>query len=67
MNWILLEAKTKEAGLTNEDIARKLSIDQATYYRKKRGVSDFYRNEIKTISDILKLSSEDVNLIFFND
>lgn len=67
MNWILLEAKTKEAGLTNEDVAKRLSIDQATYYRKKRGLSDFYRNEIKTISDFLKLSSEDVNLIFFNE
>lgn len=67
MNWILLEAKTKEAGLTNEDVAKRLSIDQATYYRKKRGKSDFYRNEIKTISDLLKLSSKDVNLIFFNE
>lgn len=41
MNWIALEAKTKEAGLTNEEVAKKLSINQATYYRKKRGFSDF--------------------------
>ena len=64
MNWIALEAKTKEAGLTNEEVAKKLSINQATYYRKKRGFSDFYREEIRIITDLLNLSPEDVNYIF---
>ena len=41
MNWIALEAKTKEAGLTNEEVAKKLSINQATYYRKKRADGDY--------------------------
>lgn len=64
MNWIALEAKTKEAGLTNEEVAKRLSINQATYYRKKRGFSDFYREEIRIIADLLDLSSEEVNRIF---
>lgn len=67
MNWIALEAKTKEAGLTNEEVAKKLCINQTTYYRKKRGFSDFYREEIKILADLLNLSSEDVNRIFFTD
>ena len=67
MNWIALEAKTKEAGLTNEEVAKRLSINQATYYRKKRGFSDFYREEIRIIADLLDLSSEEVNCIFFTD
>lgn len=36
-----LEAKTKEAGLTNEEVAKKLSINQATYYRKKEDLAIF--------------------------
>lgn len=67
MNWIALEAKTKEAGLTNEEVAKRLSINQVTYYRKKRGFSDFYREEIRIIADLLDLSSEEVNRIFFTD
>ena len=67
MNWIALEAKTKEAGLTNEEVAKRLSINQATYYRKKRGFSDFYREEIRIIADLLDLSSEEVDRIFFTD
>lgn len=67
LNWILLEAKTKECGLTNEDVAKALAIDPATYYRKKRGETDFYRREIRIIRKLLGLSSEDVDIIFFND
>lgn len=67
LNWIMLEAKTKECGMTNEDVARALAIDPATYYRKKRGETDFYRREIRIIRKLLGLSSEDVDIIFFND
>lgn len=66
MNWIMLEAKTKECGLTNEDVARALDIDPATYYRKKRGETDFYRREIRLIRKLLCLTSEDVDAIFFD-
>lgn len=41
MNWIALEAKTKEAGLTNEEVAKRLSINQVTYYRKKEDLVIF--------------------------
>ena len=66
MNWIMLEAKTKERGLTNEDVAKALNIDSSTYYRKKRGETDFYRREIRLIRKLLCLSSEEVDSIFFN-
>ena len=66
MNWILLEAKTKEHGLTNEDVANALNIGPTTYYRKKRGETDFYREEIQKIRKILELSSSDVDAIFFD-
>ena len=66
LNWILLEAKTKENGLTNEDVAKALNIAPATYYRKKRGETDFYREEIRKIRKLLNLSSLDVDAIFFD-
>lgn len=66
MNWILLEAKTKENGLTNEDVAKALNIAPATYYRKKRGETDFYREEIRKIRKLLNLSSLDIDTIFFD-
>ena len=66
MNWILLEAKTKEHGLTNEDVANALNIAPTTYYRKKRGETDFYREEIQKIRKKLELSSSDVDAIFFD-
>lgn len=66
MNWILLEAKTKEHGLTNEDVVNALNIAPTTYYRKKRGETDFYREEIQKIRKILELSSSDVDAIFFD-
>ena len=34
---------------------------------KKRGFSDFYREEIRIITDLLNLSPEEVNYIFFAD
>lgn len=66
MNWIMLEAKTKEAGLTNEKISKELQIDPVTYYRKKRGESDFFRGEIQIIRKLLKLTQEEVEKIFFD-
>jgi hypothetical protein len=38
-----------------------------TFYRKKTGVSDFTREEIKRIKEVLHLSAEEVDAIFFGD
>ena len=35
MNWIMIEGKTKDHRLINEDVAKVLNIDLSTYYRKK--------------------------------
>lgn len=67
MDWIALEAMQKRKGLTNEDVAKKLGIDPATYYRKKRGETDFYRKEVQMLRKILDLSAKDADDIFFGD
>lgn len=65
MNYRLLKAKMFEAGITDQEMAGHLSIDTSTFYRKKTGNSDFNREEIKKMKDILSLTLEDVDRIFF--
>lgn len=67
MNVLLLEMKMKESKISNEEMAKHLSIDASTFYRKKTGISDFSRKEMQTMKKVLKLSSHDVDLIFFED
>lgn len=51
------------AGLTMKDVAIKLDIDLSTLYRKMNGQSDFFRNEIITLCEILHI--ENPHEIFF--
>lgn len=67
MNEYLLEMHMKNHGLSNEEMARRLCIDPATFYRKKKGISDFTRKELQKMRASLELSSEDVDAIFFDD
>lgn len=53
----------KELSVT--DIAKEMGIDPATLFRKISGQSDFYRNEIEKLCQILELSAEDTLKIFF--
>ncbi len=47
------------------EIAKALSIDPATLSRKISGQSDFYRNEIEKICQILALTPDETLQIFF--
>ena len=67
MNQFLLDAKAKSLGYTNEQMARLLSIDPATYYKKKTGRSEFTRKELQKIRSVLKMSQEEFENIFFED
>lgn len=60
-----LKAKIVENGFTLEQIAQKLGINPATMYRKMSLESDFTRNEIAMLKDLLSLTIEDINTIFF--
>lgn len=53
----------KELSVT--DIAKEMGIAPATLFRKISGQSDFYRNEIEKLCQILELSAEDTLKIFF--
>lgn len=47
------------------EIAKALGKDPATLSRKVSGQSDFYRNEIEKICQILKLTPDETLQIFF--
>lgn len=65
MDALKLEYELKKKGITTEQIAHILNMDKATFYRKKKGISDFTRMEIQTIKETLDLSIEEVDAIFF--
>lgn len=67
MNSSLLDAKIIERGQTQEALASYLSISPSTFYRKKKCESDFFRDEIQKIRKFLSLSSQEVDLIFFDE
>lgn len=48
------------------ELSTDLGINEATFYRKIRGDSDFYRHEIIKIKDLLGLSIDETNEIFFD-
>lgn len=66
MDRALLNYKMKKANLTNKDVAERLSIDVATFVRKKSGLSDFKRGEIQIIIEMLNLTLQETNDIFFD-
>lgn len=60
-------AKIIENGLTTEQVAERLNISVATLYRKMNGTSDFTRNEIQRLKEMLYLDVHTANAIFFAD
>lgn len=67
INLNKLKAKRVEVGLTQVEIAELLGINFVTYQRKETGIRDFSIKEVIKLTDILKLTIEDVNEIFFNN
>lgn len=60
-----LKSEVARNEMTLEELARFLGINKSTLNRKMYGKSDFYRNEIVQIANILHLSQERINAIFF--
>jgi len=53
MNKKLLAALIALSGLPDADIAAKLGISLSTYYKKKRGESEYTRAEIAAFAELL--------------
>lgn len=65
MNTNKLKGIRVSQGYTQEEISIKLGMAIKTYNRKEQGIVEFNRNEISKISEVLKLTLDDVNTIFF--
>lgn len=50
-------------GKTMKEVAQAIGVDVATLYRKMNGISDFYREEIQTLCEFLKIRAP--STIFF--
>ena len=57
--------KVMTLGLTTSDVAQSLGVTISTLSRKINGKSEFTRSEIQAIRNLLKLSPNEVDEIFF--
>lgn len=61
----LLEEAIEKSGLKPGHIAEKLGISRQAYNNKRRGLSAFRQSEVYVMSDLLKLTDEQSQKIFF--
>jgi transcriptional regulator with XRE-family HTH domain len=66
-NTAKLKAKIVEKGMVQEEIAQALGMTIATFNYKVNNKSEFKASEIKKLGEILHLTAEEVNIIFFAD
>ena len=60
-----LRGKIVEKGYSVRTIAAEIGLNEATFYRKMNGTSDFTREEIQKIALLLNLSVQEKEEIFF--
>lgn len=61
MQWDLIRLR-KEAGLTQENLAKMIGANVTTYMNKETGKTQFKANEMFIISDFFKKPIEDIFL-----
>lgn len=61
----LLYYFVKRAGFKNKDIAEAIGVTPSGYTLKISNKSDFRQSEIKTICDLLSLTVEERDRVFF--
>lgn len=64
-NTEVLREKIQESGLKLIYIAEKLGIDPRTLALKMNGKYEFKQSEIAVMMDLLRLTAEERDLIFF--
>lgn len=67
MDLILLNSKIDEIKIPITTIAEKMGISRQTFYLKMSGQREFKASEIEKICDILRLTDDEKNSIFFAD
>ena len=65
VNTNKLKGAIKEAGYTQEEVAKKLGIDRKSFNRKVNGKSDFWIKEVIDLCDILKIGDNNKKFEIF--
>lgn len=60
-----LRAKIVEMNFNMNKLAEDTSMSKITLYRKLNGLQEFKISEIRTLKEILELSPDEINEIFF--
>ena len=66
-NTAKLQGKMRECGYSLEKLANIVGISPTGLFNKVHNQSEFLVSEVQTISAVLNLSQEDVNVIFFGE
>lgn len=66
-NSAKLKGKMVESNLLQEQVAMQLGMTSATFNYKLNNKTEFKASEIKKLSEILHLTNDEVNAIFFAD
>ena len=65
VNVDLLKNTIKEQGIRNLFIAYKMGLSPEGFYKKLRGESEFKVSEVSCLTEVLRLTEEQRNAIFF--
>lgn len=61
-----LRGKFAERNISQKAVAAQIGLNPSTMTRKMNGVSEFTRTEIVMISQLLDLTRDELNSIFFD-
>lgn len=64
-NSLELELQIKRIGISKKELAKKLGISEMSLFNKIRNETEFKASEIVALTEALKLSQEQRNIIFF--
>lgn len=67
INTIVLQAKIKEAGLTQGKLAQQIGLDSSTFSLKIKGRRNFTVSEVEKIATALRIPTDELARIFFAD
>lgn len=66
MNLAEFRAAVARANVANKAMAAHLGLSEQALYNKMSGKTEFKNSEIVKLADILNLTMDDVNVIFFS-
>lgn len=66
MDYNELKAQIVRKGFNVKSLAHKIGISHSAFHRKLKGTSEFDREEISNLSNLLELTPGDVYKIFFS-